>query len=86
MIKAVIDTNVWISALLNPYGLPAKLRQSFEKDMFLIETAIKGQVQYLVTGDNDIKSDQKILLYLLKYGIQVIPINNFFIVLNNNIF
>lgn len=34
-IRAVIDTNVWISALLNPHGFPAKLRQSFENGLFV---------------------------------------------------
>ena len=35
-IKAVIDTNVWISALLNPFGYPAKIRKSFEKGVFQV--------------------------------------------------
>jgi putative PIN family toxin of toxin-antitoxin system len=33
-INAVIDTNVWISALLNPHGHPALLRASFEAGKF----------------------------------------------------
>lgn len=33
-LKVVIDTNVWISALINPHGHPAKLRESFEKGLF----------------------------------------------------
>ncbi len=33
-IKAVIDTNVWVSSLLNPFGFPAKLRKSFEESVF----------------------------------------------------
>lgn len=28
-VRAVIDTNVWISAVLNPFGLPARIRQAF---------------------------------------------------------
>jgi len=35
-IKAVIDTNVWISALLNPFGYPAKITKSFEKGIFQV--------------------------------------------------
>ena len=35
-IKAVIDTNIWVSALLNPTGYPAKLRKGFEKGAFEI--------------------------------------------------
>jgi predicted nucleic acid-binding protein len=33
-IKAVIDTNIWVSALLNPTGYPAKLRKAFEQGIF----------------------------------------------------
>lgn len=33
-IKAVIDTNIWVSSLLNPFGFPARLSKSFEKGAF----------------------------------------------------
>jgi len=33
-VKAVIDTNIWVSALINPFGFPAKLRKAFEKGLF----------------------------------------------------
>ena len=33
-IKVVIDTNIWVSSLLNPSGFPAKLRKSFEEGDF----------------------------------------------------
>ena len=33
-VKAVIDTNIWVSALLNPFGFPAKLRKAFEEGIF----------------------------------------------------
>lgn len=33
-VKAVIDTNVWVSSLLNPFGFPARLRKSFENGDF----------------------------------------------------
>ena len=35
-VKAVIDTNIWVSALLNPSGYPARLRKSFEKGVFKV--------------------------------------------------
>jgi predicted nucleic acid-binding protein len=35
-IRAVIDTNIWISALLNPFGYPARIRKSFEKGVFQV--------------------------------------------------
>lgn len=34
-VSAVIDTNIWVSSLLNPFGFPAKLRKSFEDGVFL---------------------------------------------------
>jgi predicted nucleic acid-binding protein len=33
-IKAVIDTNIWVSALLNPFGFPAALRKAFAEGAF----------------------------------------------------
>ena len=33
-VKAVIDTNIWVSALVNPFGFPAKLRKAFEEGIF----------------------------------------------------
>ena len=30
-IRAVIDTNIWVSSLLNPFGFPAIVRKSFEE-------------------------------------------------------
>ena len=33
-VKAVIDTNIWISALINPFGFPARIREQFEKGTF----------------------------------------------------
>lgn len=33
-IRVVIDTNIWISALINPTGFPAKLRLAFEEGLF----------------------------------------------------
>ncbi|MEW6214534.1 MAG: putative toxin-antitoxin system toxin component, PIN family [Nitrospirota bacterium] len=138
-IRAVIDTNIWVSSILNPFGFPARLRKLFEegafnvlmsspmieeladvlnrpriKDKFeiteeditgllilleeraedvslsgdvticrdrdddlVIETAIKGQAEYLVTRDDDIKFDKKVSSFLLQYGVTVISITKF---------
>jgi putative PIN family toxin of toxin-antitoxin system len=35
-VKAVVDTNIWVSSLLNPFGFPARLRRAFEKGLFHI--------------------------------------------------
>ncbi len=34
VVRAVIDTNIWVSSLLNPFGFPAELRKSFEEGFF----------------------------------------------------
>ncbi len=34
--RAVIDTNVWVSALLNPSGHPAQLLDAFRKNSFTL--------------------------------------------------
>ena len=41
-VRAVIDTNIWVSALLNPHGYPAKLRKAFEEG--LIEVIISEPI------------------------------------------
>lgn len=138
-VRAVIDTNVWVSSLLNPTGRPAMLRKAFVEGVFhviiseplleeitdvlnrpkiksrhlladdeieelltlldehteyallsggvnictdkdddlVIETAIKGKAEYLVTGDSDIKLDNDVSAFLSKYGVTVISIANF---------
>ena len=145
VIRTVIDTNIWISSLLNPFGLPAKLRKQFAErvftvvvsvpmfeeledvlnrpkikerygiteddiqelltlienqaedvllsgnisicrdkdDNFVIETAIKGQVEYIVTGDYDIKFDSKVLEFLTKYNISVLSVSKFLDIIEN---
>ena len=138
-VKAVIDTNIWVSAILNPFGFPSKLLRSFEKGLFqpaisepmflelaevlnrsrikdkyrltaddikellvlieehsepvllsgdvnichdsndnmVIETAVKGCVEYLVTRDEDIKHDRRVSSYLRKYSISVLFVAKF---------
>jgi len=138
-VKAVIDTNIWVSALLNPSGYPARLRKSFEEGVFkvvvsetileeltdvlsrprirdkydvtpedieeilnlieersehvllsgnieicrdkddnlIIETAIKGKAEYLVTRDDDVKFDKKVLDFLSEYDISATSVAKF---------
>ena len=40
VVKAVIDTNIWVSSLLNPFGFPARLRTSFEDGDFNIVISV----------------------------------------------
>ncbi|MEA3359515.1 MAG: putative toxin-antitoxin system toxin component, PIN family [Thermodesulfobacteriota bacterium] len=138
-VRAVIDTNIWVSALLNPSGYPARLRKSFEEgvfkvvvsepileeladvlqrprirkkydittegieeiitlieersehvllsgnieicrdkdDNFVIETAIKGKAEYIVTRDDDIKFDKEVLEFLSEYDISATSVAKF---------
>ena len=89
VVRAVIDTNIWISALLNPYGYPAQIRKAFEKGLFdvvicrdkdddlVIETAVKGKAAYLVTRDDDVKNDKSVLDFLSQSGISVLTVDKF---------
>jgi len=138
-VRAVIDTNIWVSALLNPSGYPARLRKAFEEglievvisepilreitdvlsrprikdkygvadadiqeflvlieersehvlvsgdvricrdkdDDLIIETAVKGKVKYLVTWDDDVKTDTKVSDFLSQSNISPISVAKF---------
>lgn len=138
-IRAVIDTNIWVSAILNPFGFPSRLRYSFTKCLFqpvisepmflelaevlnrprikdkyglapaditellllieerselvhvsggvklcrdrnddmVIETAIKGRVEYLVTRDDDIKCDKEVSSFLQQYNVSILTVAKF---------
>lgn len=133
-VRAVIDTNIWVSSFLNPSGSPAKLRKAFEKGVFhvviseaiieeiadvltrpkikdkygisesdirellvlleeraehvllsgdvsicpdkdddlIIETAVKGRADYLVTGDSDIKLYPDVSAFLEDNSVSVV--------------
>ncbi|MBI4688576.1 MAG: putative toxin-antitoxin system toxin component, PIN family [Nitrospirae bacterium] len=145
-VKAVIDTNIWVSSLLNPFGFPAKLRNSFEEGSFnvvisvpmleelaevlnrpkiknkfkienddiakllflledraedvpvsgniaicrdkdddlVIETAIKGKAEYLVTRDDDIKFDRKVSSFLSQHSVKVISLSKFLAIISKS--
>jgi predicted nucleic acid-binding protein len=46
-------------------------------DNFVIETAIKGQAQYIVTRDDDIKFDKTVASFLGRYDIAINSIAKF---------
>ena len=51
-------------------------------DNFILETAIYGRVEYLVTRDDDLKFDLNVSDFLLKNGIAVISVSKFLSVLS----
>ncbi len=145
-VRAVIDTNIWVSSLINPFGFPAVLRKAFEEGAFhiiiseamieeltdvlsrsrilnkyeiteedvrelltlieeraddvslagdidicrdkddnaVIETAINGRAQYLVSRDDDLKFDKEVSTYLSHYGIAVISLPRFLSLIKND--
>ncbi len=52
-------------------------------DNLVIETAIKGNAQYLVTRDDDIKFDEKVSAFVLQYDISVLTVGKFIELLSN---
>jgi putative PIN family toxin of toxin-antitoxin system len=39
LVRAVVDTNVWVSALLNPAGQPAAIRLALARERFTLVTS-----------------------------------------------
>lgn len=82
-VKAVVDTNIWVSSLLNPFGFPAKLRMLFAKGLFdvVISTPILEEIaevlmrprirdKYEIAGD-----DVEGLLLLIEERAENVPIS-----------
>ena len=138
-IVALFDTNVWVSAFINPAGTPARLVRAWLDDKFqivisapllaelsdvlfrpriarkysisanqiseflillnnrgkvvapsgtvhecrdpdddvVLETALLGGAQYVVTRDDDIKRDLDLIVHLQQRGVAVITVQRF---------
>ncbi|MEA3459075.1 MAG: putative toxin-antitoxin system toxin component, PIN family [Chloroflexota bacterium] len=48
-----------------------------ETDNFLLETAILGEADFLVSGDKDLVDDEKLKAKMLKHGVKVIGVAEF---------
>ncbi len=145
--RTVVDTNVWVSAALNPDGYPARLLEAFRQRRFLtvvsrplmdelitvlqrprlaqrfrippsavlelaelvserslwveitgdlrlcrdarddmvLETALKGQAQYLVSRDDDLKRDIELIEHLQSRGVQIVSVQQFLNLLEDRI-
>lgn len=137
--RAVLDTNIWVSAVINPFGVPARIRRAFWSGRFtlitspplmeetadvlsrprlarkygvtandieelltfireraeivdvpgnirvcrdpdddmVIETAVAGGADVLVTGDADLGDDTEVARYLAERGIEVWNVTRF---------
>lgn len=51
-------------------------------DNFVIETAVKGKAEYLVTRDDDIKFDKTVASFLSQHNVSVISIAKFLPLIN----
>jgi len=49
-----------------------------KKDDKFVDCSILGRVQYLVSGDNDILSDENLKRQLFEYGVEVISTFDFY--------
>lgn len=137
--RVVVDTNVWVSAVLNPDGHPARLLDAFRqrrftpvvsrplieeladvlqrprlvrrfrveksavqdlielisarsfwveitgnlhlcrdaRDDMVLETALRGQAQYLVSRDDDLKRDLNLIAHLRANGTDIVSVQQF---------
>jgi len=137
--RTVVDTNVWISALLNPHGAPARVLQALRSGLFvlvisepllselaavlsrprilqkypgvgpnvdtllqllrtysddmvitgairlcrdlhdnmLIETALLGHANSIVSRDDDLKGDSDLVKILASHGVDVLTVQHF---------
>ena len=142
---ALIDTNVWISALLNPYGPPARLKNAWLQgkfevvvalpllteigevlrrprirrkysireeeiirylrliaarsafapvtgrmtvcrdpdDNFILEAAIAGGAEFVITRDDDLKRDLELIRHMQEHGVQVVSVSRFLTILSS---
>jgi len=141
---ALLDTNVWISALLNPHGPPARLKDAWIRgkfeivvalpllaeigevlrrprikrkygireeeivrylrliaarsalvpvagriavcrdsdDNFILEAAVAGKANFIVTRDDDLKGDLELIQHIQKHGVQVVSVSYFLDILS----
>ena len=141
----LVDTNVWVSALINPHGYPAKLKDAWLNNKFhvivsipllkeiaevlhrpriknkyqitdahierfltllsqkaihvevsgnfricrdpdddiILETALLGKAKYMVSRDDDIKSDADLIAKMQDKGITVYTVSHFLKELSN---
>jgi hypothetical protein len=53
-------------------------------DNMIIETAMRGKAQYLITGDKDIKNDLRVTSRLEEHGVKVISLSKFLECINKS--
>lgn len=144
MLRVVVDTNVWVSAFLNPAGPPARVLAALDQRRFtliaseyllaeledvlarprvvrrsavtseargafvellqtradivptdgriqicrdpdddvVIETAVRGRADFIVTRDDDLKGSSEVMDYLETAGVTVLSVQRFLDILD----
>ncbi len=140
----LLDTNVWVSAFINPHGFPARLIKAWSAGQFevvvsiplleeiadvltrpriqtkyglstetieqflellqekaihvtptgnlhlcrdpdddmILETAIQGGAQYIVSRDDDLKDDTDLITHMKSHNLEILSVQHFFDRLN----
>ena len=88
-IRAVIDTNIWVSAILNPFGFPSRLRKSFAEGLFqpVISEPMFLELAEVLTARGlrdtyglaaaDIKHSSEVSSFLRQYNVSILSVANF---------
>jgi uncharacterized protein len=79
MIKAVVDTNILVSALLSPSGSPARILDLVlnEKIIMYYDSRIMAEYQEVLTRPKfgfDAKSISHVINFIIHAGISIIPV------------
>ena len=89
---AVVDTNVWVSALLNGEYAPAQVLRAGAlvvavagdvrlcrdpDDNVVLETAMRGHAEAVVSRDEDLTRDPELGEYLAAAGISLLTVARF---------
>jgi putative PIN family toxin of toxin-antitoxin system len=71
--RVVIDTNVWVSALLNPHGFPARILQAFRDRQFEVVVS-----HTLLTELRSVLRRPRILRkYQISEGVRIVSVQQF---------
>lgn len=88
-VVVMADTNVWFSALINPHGPPAILKQAWLDGGFvpvMSEPMIAelARAKFAVSRDDDLKRDQDLVAHMKAQGVEVLSLRQFLERLANN--
>jgi putative PIN family toxin of toxin-antitoxin system len=68
-VSELLDLLEWQGELVELYTIPPRCRDP--KDHPVLATAIDGQADAIVTGDDDLRADEELRLAMAEYGVQL---------------